>query len=278
MKILLTIFLAFVVSCSDEKIPQSVVESQISTETLQTPKINDEVSKSPNNIERKIERYFGKHEIKPSVIIENDYDGAPEEIEEIKVSNHKITWFHSSEELKLKIDDDLITLKDKESINNAHDSGKINGKIVNQWRKIKLFSVNKRELIAIEMGQDFCTGLMCSVTFFLVYDLNTKTPNFFGDFRIDNELKLYSFGNDGAINFLGTTNVGFTYTSGFEFNHIYELYTLNTKGVFIRQADNNQKPFYIKRTFKTLEVRSKDDEDYKELDNKFEQNWIEEIK
>ena len=248
----------------------------------ETPQISEKSIKpkqTKKSIEKRLKRYFERHKIKPSMVINNEYNGARDErVEIIKVSNHKITWFHSYKEPKIKINDDLFTLEEKVSLNNADDSRKIEGKIVNNWIQIKLFKVNGRELIGIEMGNDPCTGLMCSVTFFLIYDLKTKSKNFFGDFRINNELKLYDFRNNGMIDFLGTTNVGFTYTAGFEFKHIYELYTLDKKGNFQRQLHINQKPFYFKRTFKTLEVRYKDDEDYKELEKKFEQNWMEEIK
>ncbi len=282
MKVFVLIFLTLLTACS---VQQAKVASPTPTPIPLIPVMEDQIPKPPieeeeiqlpetdrnkDAVAKKLEDYFDRREIKPSLIIENDYDGARKErVEEIKVSNHKITWFHSLEASELKIDDDLITLEDKSSLNNPNGSDKINGKIVNNWDKIKLFNVKGRKLIGIEIRHDFCTGLMCSVTFFLVYDLKTKSSNFFGDFRIDKEVRLYDFGKNRTIDFLSTTN-DFTYTPGFEITHIYNFYTLDKKGVFRLQKDNRRKPFFIKRVF------SSDNDE--EFENKFEQSWIEKIK
>jgi hypothetical protein len=278
MKIFLLILLAFVSSCAVQQaqvaqknsIPIIPADS-IPEPPVEETKIQSSQTKVP--IEKRLKYYLYDREITPSVVINNtDRDQT-----EIKLEDNKIEWIRGDKEAKVKINGDLITLKDKSSLNNADVSGKIQGDMVDNWRQIKLFKVNNRKLIGIEMGSEFCTGLMCSVTFFLIYDLETKSTNFFGDFRIDHELKLYDFKNDGTIDFLSTTNVGFTYTENSEFKHLYELYALDEKGSFQRQLDTNQKPYYFNRTFKTLEVRDRYDEDYRELDNKFERNWIEEI-
>jgi methionine-R-sulfoxide reductase len=49
-----------------------------------------------------------------------------------------------------------------------------------------------------------CVGLGCSVDFFLIYDVKTKTKNFFGTFRTDRELELFNYGNDEKIDFVAT--------------------------------------------------------------------------
>lgn len=289
MKVFILILLTLLASCSAQ---QAEVLSPTPTpipsipivEQPPEPSTEERISPLPENtprkigvIEKKLEKYFDSHEIKPLLTIENDYNGARKNrTEEVKVSNHLLTWYYSIktdrgptiETLELKIDDDLITIEDKSSLNGADGGGKISGNIVNNWRKIKFYKVNGRELIGIEMGNEFCTGLMCSVTFFLVYDLETKSQNFFGDFRIDNELKLYDFGKDGMIDFLGTKN-DFTYTPGFKVTNIYSLYTLDKKGIFQLQKDSSRKPYFIKRVFS-----SNDDS---EFNDKFEQSWIEKI-
>lgn len=283
MKIFILILLTLFTSCSAQQLnvppptPELIAPVPIPESSPPEPPSEEKRTQIPQNtprtkglVEKTIENYLLSHEIKPLLVINNEFDDAHiEKVKKIKVANHKITLFYSLETFKLKIDGDLITLKDKVSLNEATDNGKIEGDIVNKWYKIKLFKAQGRELIGIEMGQDFCTGLMCSVSFFLVYDLNTKSQNYFGDFRIDNELKLYDFRNDGTIDFLATNN-DFTYTPGFEITHVYNFYTLDKKGVFQLQRDKNNKPYFIKRVF------SSDNDE--EFDNKFEQNWIEEIK
>lgn len=281
MKVFALILLTLFASCSLEQInvppptpisPVPITENEPPEPPLEEkkPKILQNTPRTKGLVEKKFENYLLSHKIKPLLTIENDYNGARNEREEtIKVSNHKVTWFHSFEESKLKIDDDIITIKDKSSLNSADSSGKIECKIVNNWRKIKFFKINGRDLIGIEMGNDPCTGLMCSVTFFLIYDLKNKSQNFFGDFRIDYELKLYDFGNNGTIDFLGTNN-DFTYTAGMKITHIYNLYTLEKNGNFQLQKDKNKKPYFIKRVFIS--------DDESEIDDNFEQKWVEKIK
>ncbi len=253
---------------------QSVIQPlQIPAETPPISETKIESNQHKANVEEKLKKYLSNREIKPSVVINNDYAGADAEREEvIKVSKHKVIWIYSYKETKIKINDDIFTLKDKSSLNKADGDGKIDSEIVNSWDEIKLFKRNNRELIGISMSRDFCTGLMCSVSFYLIYDLKTKSKTFFGKFRTDTELKLYDFKNNGSIDFLSTTNVSFSKTSGIEYSHIYEIYALDDKGNFNLQSDSNQKPYFIKRVF------SSDSEEEKELDEKFEQNWIEEIK
>lgn len=282
MKIFLLIFIASFTSCSAQQInvpsPTPTPISPVLTSESSPPEPPFEEKKIlPQNtkrtkglVEKKIEHYLLSREIKPKLTIKNDYSGVHNEKEEtIKVSNHKITWFTSFKEAKIKIDDDLFSVKDESSLNNADDEAKIDGDIVNNWDEIKFFKVKDRELIGISMGNSPCTGLMCSVTFFLVYDLKTKSKNYFGDFRVDNELKLYDFGKDGTIDFLAANN-NFTYTPGFEITHIYNFYTLDKSGIFQLQKDENQKSYFIKRVF-----NSDNDE---EFNKKFEQDWIEKIK
>lgn len=278
MKFSILIFLALLISCHTRQPelppptpnPVPLIEvpedlpPEIAFEEYKTP-----LPQNKGSVENKFKNYLKSREIKPLLTIENDYDGLRgERVEEIKVSNHKITWFHSMESAELKIDGDLITIKDKLSLNNAHENRKIDGFIVNDWREIKLFNLNGRELIGIEMGNNPCTGLMCSVTFFLIYDLRTKSENFFGDFRIDNELKLYDFGNNRTIDFLGTNN-DFSYSRGIEITHIYNLYALGPKGYFRLQKNSRQRPFFIKRVFSS--------DNHEEVEDKFKQNWIEKI-
>jgi hypothetical protein len=65
----------------------------------------------------------------------------------------------------------------------------------------------------------------------------------------------YDDGNDGK---------------GIEFKNIYEIFTMDDAGIFRLQLDKKGKPYFMKRVYK--------EEDYEEIDRKFEHNWIEEIK
>lgn len=290
MKVFVLILLTLFASCSVEQInvpqptptpvsPVPITESVPPEPPLEEkkPQIIQNTPRTIGLVEEKFENYLINHEIKPLLTIENDYNGARQDrTQKVKISNHTITWFHSIEiinkstieTLKIKIDDNLISLKDKESLNDAGD-GKINGDFVNDWDKIKLYNIKGRELIGIEIRQNFCTGLACSVTFFLVYDLKTKNSNFFGDFRVDNRMKLYDFEKNGTIDFLAT-EIDNAYSSGLEITRTYNSYTLDKKGIFQLQNDKNKKPYFIKRVFIS--------DDDSEIDDKFEQKWVEKIK
>ena len=274
MKVFILIFLVLFISCSAQQTkvysptPTPIPLIPILEDQIPNPPIEEKKTQTPRaneSVEKKLEVYLYSREIQPSVIVNNTEGNQTE----IKLKNNKIKWFSDEKETRLSINGDLITLKDKSSLNKADGDEKINGNIVDSWRDMKLFKINNRKLIGITMDHDFCTGLMCSVSFYLVYDLQTKSKNFFGNFRTDAEMKLYDFGNNGTIDFLSTTN-NFTYTPGFEVTHIYNFYTLDEKGIFNLQKDSNQKPYFIKRVF------SSDNDE--ELDDKFEQNWIESVK
>jgi hypothetical protein len=272
MKLFILIFLALFTSCSAQQTkvssPTPIPLIPVSEDQIPEPPIEEKKIQSPQikeSVEKKLEYYLYGREIKPSVIVNNtEYNQT-----EIDLENNKIKWIRSEKETKVNINGDLITIKDKSSLNKADESRKIQGNIVDNWREIKLFKGNDRKLIGINMGSEFCTGLMCSVSFYLIYDLKTKSKNFFGDFRTGIEMKLYDFENNGTIDFLSTTN-DFTYTPGLEIKHIYNLYTLDEKGIFQLQKDSSQNPYFIKRVFSS--------DDNKEFHNKFEQNWIEKIK
>lgn len=223
-------------------------------------------------IEKRFEKYLSKYEIKPLVIIKNESDGGRNEGKEvIKISANKFTWFHSLKENKIKINDDLISLENKSSLNTADDGQKIDGYMLNNWDEVKFYNVKGRKLITISMYHDFCTGLMCSVGFYLVYDLQTKSKNFFGTFKTDSRLALYDFERDETVDYLSKTyKSNCCLNNATNIQNIYNLYKLNKKGKFGLQRDAKRNPYFIKRTF--------DADTYVELETKFKQNWIEKIK
>jgi hypothetical protein len=274
MKVFALVFLALFTFCSAQQKrisspnPKPIPLIEEEEDKIPDPPVEEKKTQSPltkEKVGKKLEYYLYGREIKPSVIVNN----TERDQTEIDLENNKIKWIRDKKETRVDINGDIFTLKDKSSINNADDSEKISGNIVDNWREIKFYKINNRKLIAINMGSEFCTGLMCSVSFYLIYDLKTRSKNFFGDFRTGIEMKLYDFGNDGTIDFLSTTN-DFTYTPGIEIKHIYNLYTLEEEGIFQVKKDKKQKPFFIKRVFSS--------DNYEELIDKFEQHWIEEIK
>ena len=219
-------------------------------------------SKSSTIDRDKLDYYFHQYEIKPSVSV-NNTDGNQTEIQ---LSNHMIKWLNTDEETKINIDNDLFTLKDKATLNIVWDN-KDSVNFANNWDEIKLFRINDRELIGIRMSFQPCTGLGCSVSYFLIYDLQTKSKNFFGTFRADDKLAIYNFNNDGKLDYVSKTFSGDGHGST-PMEFIYELYSMEDNGHFIQHKNKSGQIYQIKQT--TFPNDSTKSEIY-------EQIWLEEI-
>jgi hypothetical protein len=222
------------------------------------------------SVKERLEYYFLGTELKPWYIV-NNIDPFKEK-SDITVGGHRITWkWSDAEETKIDIDGDVFSLSGKLSLNELEDGGGTREvDFGNVWDQLKLYDLDGRQLIGISIGNHPCTGTGCGVTFFLVYDLKTKSKSFFGSYRIDREFKLYDFGNDGTIDFLSATYSGGSDGVAKEIENIHELFTMDESGTFKLQKDKNGKKYFLKRTFKA--------ETYKELEKKFVNNWVEEIK
>ncbi|TRX00203.1 hypothetical protein [Flavobacterium gawalongense] len=91
--------------------------------------------------------------------------------------------------------------------------------------------------------------------------------NFFGTFRTENKLELFDFNNNDKIDYVSKTYID---DVAEEIVNLYELYSMGINGKFNFQVDNQNKPYFIKRTFNS--------ETDKEIKEKFEQYWITKIK
>ncbi len=223
-------------------------------------------------VEERLKYYFRGREIRPAIIVNNISDSMLKNGEEvINISSHKVIWNHSSKETIIKIDNDSFSLKDQKTLNIV-DNDKEDVDFANDWDQIKLFEFGDRKLIGISMTNTPCTGIGCRVMFYLIYDLKTKNKSFFGTYRfsLDREFGLFDFGNNGTLDFLSGTYDDGNDAKGLEFKNIYQIFTMDEKGIFHPQTDNKGKSYFMKRVYK--------EDDYEEIDGKFEHYWIEEIK
>jgi hypothetical protein len=235
-RLLTIIILTILVSCDNKK-PNSGTFHQ-----TEKPVTKIEILETETDINNKLKQHFELYRIKPSIEINNTEGNQTD----IQLANHNIKWFDKEDETKIKIDNDLFTLKDKVTLNIVHYE-KDSVDFANNWNEIKLFKQNDREYIGIRMSFAPCTGLGCSVDYFLIYDVKTKAKNFFGTFRTDNELELYNFNNDDKIDYVAKTFNGDAHgLTPIEF--IYELYSMGTNGQFKEQTDNNGLTYQIKHT------------------------------
>ncbi|WP_298145947.1 hypothetical protein [Flavobacterium sp.] len=224
-KILIILILTILVSCDNRTTNNEITQTR--DKLVTKTEVNENV-----DVMDKVKNHFELRSIKPSIIINNTEGNQTD----IQLGNHKIKWFNTDDETKIKIDNDIFTLKDKATLNIVH-YGKDTVDFANNWDEIKLFKHNDREYIGIRMSFSPCTGLGCSVDYFLIYDVKTKSKNFFGTFRTDNELELFNFNNDCKIDYLAKTYNGDAHGST-PIEFIYELYSMDTNGQFKMQKDN----------------------------------------
>jgi hypothetical protein len=271
MKLFVLVFLALSAICfaQKKKIPSIISTGAIPKPPIEKPK--KRLPQTPKSVEEKLKDYFYGREIVPSIIVNN----TERDQTEIHLENNKIEWIRVDKEIKIKINDDIFSLKDKKTINSLRlspleqDDDYESVDFANNWEQIKFYKFGDRELIGISIGNEPCTGIGCSVSFQLIYDLKTKSKTFFGTYRIEREVNIYDFKNDGTIDYLGKTYVGESDGIAKEIGNVYKLYSIDEKGIFHLQLNSKQKPYFIKRTFEA--------ESYREIDKKFESNWIEEI-
>src|SRR2546423_9742624 len=110
---------------------------------------------SRKNINDSLDNYFYKYEIEPKIIINNV------EHNQTKVSflDHKIEWLDSEKETKIKVDNDLFSLKKEATLNNVWGEDVDSVDFANNWDQIKSFRFIDEEIISIRMSFYLCTGL-----------------------------------------------------------------------------------------------------------------------
>lgn len=255
-KLLVILILTFFVSCFNR------TSNLVTAPTSDTLVTNAEIMENANIFNR-VKNNFELCSIKPLIEI-NNTDGNQTDIQ---IANHRIKWLDSEDETKMKIDNDIFTLKDKVTLNIVHyEKGTVD--FVNNWDEIKLFKHNDREYIGVRMSFSPCTGLGCSVDYFLIYDVKTNAKNFFGTFRTDNELELFDFKNDEKIDFVAKTYNGDAHGST-PIELIYELYSMDSNGEFKVQKDNGGLTYQIIHTTFPNDTKKTD---------KLTEHWITQIK
>lgn len=190
-----------------------------------------------------LDNYFQEHELKPVLEVNNPNDNETS----IRLLKHNIEWINTDYETKIKINNDIFSLRENATINIVWDDDEDSVDFANNWDEIKLYNFKGRELIGMRMSFHPCTGLGCGVSYFLIYDPQTKTKNFFGTFRIDNTLALYDFKNDDKLDYLSKTFKGDAHGST-PMEFIYELYSMENNGRFMQQINVAGQPYQIKHT------------------------------
>ena len=237
------------------------------------------------SVAERLQNYFDNEEIRPTQVVNNIEDtGAwKSKTSTIRIGNHTIEWVDTvgrrDSESSIKIDGEMIALKDKRSTNQADGDRPIDLRDIEQWDQIKLYKLNEGDVVGITMLPRSCTGLMCGVAAQLIYDVKTKQKTYFGTFRTDDETRLFRItsGNDYyyvSKNFNGDPH-GLTSPQVIT----YELFKREKSGRFVVQKNAAGEKYYIRHTvFPDMEFKGGDVVPKKELSpDTLEQNWIEKI-
>jgi len=234
--------------------------------------------------ERCLNAHFERYEVAPVQTIDSkDISDEPDTRRQlIRIGSHQVEWVTDIDEKGvrkpiLRINGDLIPLEGEKTLNRVDESRNEDAGWVNDWWQIRLYKLFDRELLGIEMNQSSCTGLGCSVSIQLLYDLKLKRRNYFGTFRTDSAIRLFRFAGESQYYHVAKScdciNADGKYTV------TYDLYLLRDDGRFVIQNAPDGKPYFIRHSFYPAES-----EPYtlrvippKEPD-KLEHNWIRPIK
>lgn len=106
-KFLTILLMTTLASCADKKPNDTTAQK---TDKIETKIVENE------NIDTRLKNHFQFYSIKPTIEINNIKGNQTN----IQLANHKIKWFNTDDETKIKIDNDLFTLKDKVTLNIVH--------------------------------------------------------------------------------------------------------------------------------------------------------------
>ena len=213
----------------------------------QTVTIHKKDSEKINNISQQEENFNGfiksieTYKIQPidTFDIENNlkklenYDIGKNSIQIFKKDSLNIDW--------IKINSKKIVIKNLKTINSRVD-GKSDEMFCNNIEKIKLYKHNNNEIIFLEFTSQPCTGLGCSVSDYLIYDVKNNQINLFGNFRTA-DLDFYNFPINRKLNYISTE-----YKRGFQeatpIHFVSRIYSLDRNGNFQIEKDLTGKEYY----------------------------------
>lgn len=166
------------------------------------------------------------------------------QLEKVKISNNEIEIFRENglNITWIKINSKKILVDNLRTINSS-TGGDNNEMFGNDLIKIKYYNYKKNKIIMMIFHFSPCTGLGCSVTDYLIYNLNTKQINLFENFRGSDE-ELYDFGLNSEINYISTEYNG-DYHGATSIHFKSKLYSMKKDGKFETLKDKNKNEYYF---------------------------------
>ncbi|KGO81248.1 hypothetical protein Q763_09200 [Flavobacterium beibuense F44-8] len=247
----LLIFSFILFSCTQKKEDKKIADTcNHNIDTTRIITSNDE----------RLNIHFSDYAIVPAIII-NNITGNQTNID---LFSHKIEWFDNEKETYMLIDKQKVSLKDQLTINQVTNLQKDNVDFANNWRQIRLYKYNNKEILLIELVYTPCTGLGCSVSYYLLYDTDKRVANYYGTYAERHQINLFNYGN-GEISFVSESNI----TTPACDQKKYNLYTMDDKGIFQLQRKEDGNPYEIDQYYSEERLK-----EYEHLT----QNWIKEVK
>lgn len=145
----------------------------------------------------------------------------------------------------IKINNNKILITNLKTINPRVD-GKRQDFFCNNIEKIKLYNFNDVEILFLEFSSNPCTGLGCSVSDYLIYDVKNHQVNLFGNFRTA-DVNLYKFPINNKLHYIATEYQG-DFHGATPIHFISRMYSLDTKGTFQLEKDAKGKEYYYEIT------------------------------
>lgn len=225
-------------------------------------------------VAERLHSYFSRYSIEAAQVINNvDDEPNTSRTETIKMGSHTVEWIVKNEGIgpraSVRINGDLVTLEDKQSLNITDEDRRLDMKVISEWRQAKLYKLHGREVIALTIGPETCTGTMCSVGAQLYYDTSARRSEFFGRYRTDHEAQLYRFPGDEGVFVIAANFAGDHHLVTRPAVVTYKLYRLRPNGEFKIEKDPSGKEYWLRHT-EFIEKQAKPD--------RLEQHWIEKLK
>lgn len=214
-------------------------KKEVSIKTKNSQKII-EISQKEKNFNEFIDS-IKRFKVTPVDTLKIDYN--LKQIENYKIGKNTIQIFKKNT-LNIdwiKINNNKILIKNLKTINPRVD-GKRQKMFCNNIEKIKLYNFNKNEIIFLDFNSNPCTGLGCSVSDYLIYDVKNDQANLFGNFRAS-DLNFYNFPFDKKINYISTEYQG-DFHGATPIHFISRIYSLDYNGKFQLEKDSKGKEYY----------------------------------
>ena len=240
-----------------------------STPVVETNPTAKRMSDQEIAVNQRLEMYLGGREIQPTAILNN----VDPEKKTLKFERLELTWLYENDGLLVKfaINGKPITFKGKQSLNESTEgSWSDDLGFIGNWDRVRYFETINGNLALFEFSPHMCSGLMCGLTGYLLYDLKTGAESWFTAY-FGEAFGLYDFGGDGILDYLAISYFG-DHRAG-NYGHRYEFYARQDSGDLKVAKDDKGLRDYFKREYQG----PWDPYDIRELDSKFDLHWFEKV-